>query len=800
MENPEVSVIIPTYNDAATLDRAVESCLSQSMRDLEVIVVDDASTDSTHAVAEALAERDSRVRLVSHEQNRQALEARRTGLESARGSYVLFLDADDWLDPQVCERALVVQRDTTADIVNFSIVPEYTGASPAPEVVCGRAQMYAAPDLVAEGPEDILHATYRDDRLTWSLCGKLLSADLARQAFALVPAERMFQCEDAYLYFVVASLADVLVSRSDLPAYHYSMGVGGTRADACDLTAERYDQICAGELAVERVASFLDERELREVCREDYEALRDRILADPVLRFPHAVTAPDRPAALDALLGRWPVPEAVSALAARHWDEPVCVIEAALGARSLARGTDTVHTVAAYYHTMGTGGAEHVTRDLLVLWRSMGFGVVLLVDEGGGDPAFRLPEGVALETLPSCFEATGGRYRVRAEALSRALSAHGVDMLVYCQWLSPTLPWDILLAKASGVSVTIHTHGTFSVLLGYDVPDFLALPPIYRMADAVVCLSAADRAFWENFNRRVYLTQNPMPQACLQAPAAALGGHTVLWVGRVEVDKDPLSALSVMGKVIERVPDARLLMVGPASERARADLEEAASRLGIADALEIAGPVDEEGMPEVYRRASVFLLTSRYKGWPLALAEAKASGVPCVTYDMAYLTLLEGHRGVLVAPMGDEDALAREVAQVLLDPGYARRLGAEGRAHVTELAGFDYVRLWGDVFAGVAPETSDGPGSGPSRLMWDTLLSTARLKLVGLNGERAHVHELEQAIAGKDSELAALRVRVAFADEALARVTNSISFKAGRALTWSARHLRDAVRHAPKHP
>lgn len=709
MENPEVSVIIPTYNDAATLVRAVESCLSQSMRDLEVIVVDDASTDITREVVATFERRDSRVRLLSHKENRQLLEARRTGLEASRGEFILFLDADDWLDPQVCERALVVQGDTAADIVNFSIVPEYMGAPPAPEVVRGRARMYAAPDLVAEGAVDILHATYRDDRLTWSLDGKLLSADLARRAFALVPAERMFQCEDAYLYFVVASLAGRLVSRSDLPVYHYLMGMGDTRADACDLTAGRYGQICAGELAVERVASFLDERGLGEVCREDYEALRDRILADPASRFPHAVMAPDRPAALDALLGRWPIPEAVSALAARHWDEPACVIEAALGARSLARKTDAAHTVAAYYHTMGTGGAEHVTRDLLVLWRSMGLGVVLLVDEGGGDPAFRPPEGVALETLPSCFEATGGRYRARAEALSRALSAYGVDMLVYCQWLSPTLPWDLLLAKASGVSVAIHTHGTFSVLLGYDVPDFLALPPLYRMADAVVCLSAADQAFWGDFNGRVYLTQNPMPQACLQAPAAALGGHTVLWVGRVEADKDPLSALSVMGRVIERVPDARLLMVGPASEQARTDLEEAASRLGIADALEIAGPVDEEGMPEVYRRASVFLLTSRYEGWALALAEAKASGVPCVTYDMAYLTLLAGHRGVLVAPMGDEDALAQEIVGVLLDPEYARRLGSEGRAHVSELAGFDYARLWGGRVRQCGPEDGGRP-------------------------------------------------------------------------------------------
>ena len=167
---------------------------------------------------------------------------------------------------------------------------------------------------------------------------------------------------------------------------------------------------------------------------------------------------------------------------------------------------------------------------------------------------------------------------------------------------------------------------------------------------------------------------------------------------------------------------------------------------------------------------------------------------------MTYLTLLAGHRGVLVAPVGDEDALAHEVTEVLLDPVYARELGAEGRAHVSELAGFDYAQLWKDVFTDVAPKTAIGPGSEPSRLMWDTLFSTVRLKLMDLNGERAHVHELEQVIAGKDSELATLYAQVTLVHEALARVTNSISFKAGRALTGPGRLLRDAVRHAPKHP
>lgn len=95
-KGPRVSVVIPAYNRERTLLRAVRSVLDQSFRDLELIVVDDASTDDTRTVVEGLA--DTRVRCVSHDRNRGAAAARNTGIRAARGDYVAFLDSDDeWL-------------------------------------------------------------------------------------------------------------------------------------------------------------------------------------------------------------------------------------------------------------------------------------------------------------------------------------------------------------------------------------------------------------------------------------------------------------------------------------------------------------------------------------------------------------------------------------------------------------------------------------------------------------------------------------------------------------------------------
>ncbi|WP_265110944.1 glycosyltransferase family 2 protein [Halosolutus halophilus] len=112
---PRVSVIIPTYNRASTLPRAIDSALEQTIDDLEVVVVDDGSTDETESVLAAYE--DSRVRPVIHATNQGANVARNTGIEHARGEHVAFLDSDDEWHPEKLERQLAILADRSDDWV-----------------------------------------------------------------------------------------------------------------------------------------------------------------------------------------------------------------------------------------------------------------------------------------------------------------------------------------------------------------------------------------------------------------------------------------------------------------------------------------------------------------------------------------------------------------------------------------------------------------------------------------------------------------------------------------------------------
>ena len=98
---PKVSVVISTYNRAGLLPRAVNSVLAQTFTDIELIMVDDASTDDTPDVVASFA--NPRVRYIRHQRNRGVSAARNTGIAAARGEYVAFLDDDDELLPNALE-------------------------------------------------------------------------------------------------------------------------------------------------------------------------------------------------------------------------------------------------------------------------------------------------------------------------------------------------------------------------------------------------------------------------------------------------------------------------------------------------------------------------------------------------------------------------------------------------------------------------------------------------------------------------------------------------------------------------
>ena len=113
---PKVSIIIPVYNVEKYLYQCLESVEKQTLKDIEVIVVDDGSPDESYKVYQEFEKRDSRFKTLRKE-NGGVSRARNTGLESATGEYVLFIDSDDWMTEDACEILYSEAVNKKADMV-----------------------------------------------------------------------------------------------------------------------------------------------------------------------------------------------------------------------------------------------------------------------------------------------------------------------------------------------------------------------------------------------------------------------------------------------------------------------------------------------------------------------------------------------------------------------------------------------------------------------------------------------------------------------------------------------------------
>ncbi len=120
MANPLISVIVPVFGVEAYLIKCLDSIIHQSYSNLEIILVDDGSTDSCPQICDEYANKDSRVRVI-HKEHGGLSSARNVGLDVARGDYIAFVDSDDWLELDMYEQMMTAAIENQADLVTCDV-------------------------------------------------------------------------------------------------------------------------------------------------------------------------------------------------------------------------------------------------------------------------------------------------------------------------------------------------------------------------------------------------------------------------------------------------------------------------------------------------------------------------------------------------------------------------------------------------------------------------------------------------------------------------------------------------------
>ena len=252
---PLVSVIFPIYIVGAYLRQCILSICSQSYEKLQIILVDDGSTDDSPAVCREFAETDSRVILVRKE-NGGLVSARKAGMRAASGLYVSFVDGDDWIDPDMYEQLMgQAAEHSYPDIIAFGHIEEHESFS----VKVGNRFAEGLWNISQDGlhaEEALMTESFFQWKILPNLCNKLIRADILSEELDKVSGKIVFGEDAACTYPCIKAAASLLNIRYS--PYHYRQRLGSIVKSGEEQSRDNFREI------YKRLRDVLSDSQLRQ--------------------------------------------------------------------------------------------------------------------------------------------------------------------------------------------------------------------------------------------------------------------------------------------------------------------------------------------------------------------------------------------------------------------------------------------------------------------------------------------------------------------------------------------------------
>ncbi|WP_301113908.1 glycosyltransferase [Microbacterium sp.] len=780
-----MSIVVPLFDDEDYVAAALDSCLAQTLEDIEVVCVDDASTDTTVAIVEEYAARDSRVRLIRQPTNQSAFQARRAGIEAATAPYILFLDGDDELDPRAAQSALARAQAGGADVVGFGV------EIVAPDGVPTRFEAALQPRHGELTAPDIIPSLFPvSDAANGHLWRYLFASELLRAAYDGMPAGAVFyRANDLPIAFLALAQATKYVSTNErLYRYHFGRGTSGHAIDGLDHFRFLLSGVEPITAIAEKVRVVASRSSQPDEILNSYDSARLHIIGN-IIRYCVRDTSGDLQRACFRLLEEKVGNLEVVRAAAAFCHEALAAMSSNVTEPRQPDGP--VQSVLLTTRQLDTGGLQAVLVEHATYLVNAGYTVTVAVlreAEGVVD----VPPGVTV------VQVAGANRLAQVDDWLAICREHAVDVVIDHHILyNENWPWFALAALAAGIPTIGWVHN-FALRPLFDRSQRTSfLTAHMRVLLRVVTLSPTDVAFWKlhGIERVVYLPNPPSP---LAVAALAAGRTRVLgtgplrlaWWGRLDRSTKQVHHLIELAEELRaRNVDFRLTIIGPDSknlteERVRQD----AITRGVDDAVDLIGEQRAQELVRTLDQMDLFVSTSAIEGFQLTIIEAQALGMPVVMYDLPWLTTVRDNAGLVTSPTNDPRLLADLITDIAHDPDRYAALSQAAREFARTAVTVDFGARLVELLDGTLPaEFSPAPTLEEAHILMEWLVRIGERNLRGdnRNGGRAN------------SEVAALLRERDMARARLRQITEGPSFRVGRALTFLPRKIRSLVRPEP---
>ena len=689
----KISIIIPTYNAEQYIDNCIASWINQSLSDIEIIVVDDASTDSTPDILRKWKEKDSRVIVLTNTTKKSAYTARKVGVETAKGKYILFSEANGKAVDFTCKLLYKEMEKRKVDILHYNakIIKESNNLD---DDIRNLEDIIKPYKRSIKG-ENVFLGCFYYGQYKWNLWNKIFSAEVCKR-LSEIQEENISEADEALTFFYLAYNANSYQYLLGNNLYNYIYDSTTKKKKGLDYFLQKCS---CYSYTVHLMENFALSHNLSANYNAAINNYKKELIDECVHWLLNLLLDEEKRDGFDIIMDNWPHHDVIANLADRKIDK-YYLAKHFIGAKAIKFQPQKINTIAAYYHSIGIGGAERVLCTLCKIWLEMGYHVIVVTDVRNKGYEFELPAKMERVVLSDYYNPTLTGYKERGKILYSIIKEKKIDILVYHDWMKDSMLWDELIIKSAGTAFVAHCHNTFT--LDFHAPrmglsNFVAP---YLLADAVVTLDETDKTFWSNFNANVFTVFNPFTYNFEEWIQSECNGLDILWLARIMPEKRPFDTLLIMKEVLKTVPDAKLHIVGSSARpKYEKKLKKTISKMKLEKNVILYGA--QTDVMFFYQKATLFLMTSEFEGFALTLQESMLSGLPVVMYDLPYLTLTRNNPSIISVEQENYAAASNAIIDLILDAKKRKTLGLLARKYIEQYKDYDFKSVWQIIFESV---------------------------------------------------------------------------------------------------
>lgn len=671
---PDISVVVASYDNAVYIGKCLESLVNQTHANIEIIVVDDASQDSTKSIISAYQQRDSRIKAFFNEKNEGTFRTRKRGVFEASGTYVLFIDGDDFLAHDACEK-VIAEISKGYDMVEYCFNLVNIARANKAEVAAWEQFANHGAGKVYKGGE-VVKEIFINRGIRWNLCGKAIVREICIAAYTDLPDGYYVRQEDQFTMVAIARLARNL---SKIPArlYYYNYGVGlSTTADLKDKYQRWFNLGDTCRASGEYIKSHqLD---------IGYENIRQMACTSSISNW--IAHVPDEKANeyLELIMSQFGFNAVIETMIKKFSGKADKIAARLKHCVKYGENYGQPEKIAIFYYSFSRGGVQTVLRKTADELRSAGSKVILLSEKE--------QEGETPLDLRIVRSGYGSYDNIleHIKSLEKVLRAERPSLMIYAAAFAPYILWDLILLHYYRIPVIISYHGSFALpYTNIAAPhSHHGMEAFFRCAHAVTCLSRLGELYFRIHGINAWHIPNPVA-ARDQLPAVRPDSDTIAVIGRLG---DPYKrideALAIMKEVVKRKPWARMLLIGGFNDtKQRTKCEALIGSLGLQAHVVITGWVEDTA--SFLADCSVLLSTSYIESFPMGIAEAQTMGIPCVIYDLA-VDMAVDNPGVVSVPQEDRAGAVAAIMELMDDP---ERWREASRAAIAKAAQYSCERF-----------------------------------------------------------------------------------------------------------